>query len=86
MNAPVDQAALRSNQPEVRNPILKLDAAQRLQRLGPLARAELRGVLLDLRADAHRQGDYCWHKRKYSSAAYWKVVAVYAGHIARVLR
>lgn len=75
----------RSNLAEVRNPILKLQAAERLRSMSPLARAELRGVLLDLRLEAKREGDAAWSRSKYMMAAYWKVVAVYAGHIARVL-
>lgn len=77
---------VRSNLPEVRNPVLKLDAARRLQAMSPLSRAELRGVLLELRAEARHEGDKAWTSSKYMMAAYWKVVSVYAGHISRVLR
>jgi hypothetical protein len=49
------------------------------------ARAELRLVLLDLRAEAKIEGDRAWRRSKYMMAAYWKVVAVYAGHIARAI-
>jgi hypothetical protein len=76
----------RSNLADVRNPILRLPSAQRLMRLSPLARAELRGVLLDIRADAQVRAEECWRKHKAPMAAYWKAVAVYSGHIARVLR
>jgi hypothetical protein len=76
----------RSNLAEVRNPVLKLDAAHRLQAMSPLSRAELRGVLLELRSEAKAEGDKAWRTSKYMMAAYWKVVSVYAGHIARVLR
>lgn len=76
----------RSNRAIVRNPILALESGQRLGRLGPLAREELRGVLLDIKADAQKRADQCWRKHKAPMAAYWKAVAVYAGHIARALK
>jgi hypothetical protein len=76
----------RSTSAEVRNPILALDSGKRLSTLGPLARAELRGVLLDIRADAQARAEKCWRTHKAPMAAYWKAVAVYAGHISRVLR
>ncbi len=77
---------LRSNQPHVRNPVLSLPSAARLQTLSPVARAELRQLLLDLRADAQVRAEECWRRHKAPMAAYWKVVSVYAGHVARVLR
>lgn len=76
----------RSARADVRNPILALPSAQRLTQLGPLARAELRGVLLEIRHDAQQRAEECWKRHKAPMAAYWKAVAVYAGHIARVLR
>jgi len=75
----------RSNRPEVRNPVLRLDAARRLKNMNAEAKCELRQVLLDLRAEAKLEGDRAWRRSKYMMAAYWKVVAVYAGHIARAL-
>lgn len=76
----------RSNRREVRNPILALPSAQRLAELSPLNRAALRGVLLDIRADANARAAECWRRHKAPMAAYWKAVAVYAGHIAKVLK
>jgi len=76
----------RSNHPHVRNPVLALPSVARLQSLSPVARAELRQLLLELRADAQVRADDCWRRHKAPMAAYWKVVSVYAGHVARVLR
>lgn len=76
----------RSSRPDVRNPVLTLPGAARLRRLSPLARLELRNILLEIRADAQVRADQCWSKHKAPMAAYWKCIAVYAGHIARVLR
>ncbi|MGK6324663.1 hypothetical protein ACMGDM_16490 [Sphingomonas sp. DT-51] len=42
--------------------------------------------LRELRADAQVRADDCWRRHKAPMAAYWKVVSVYAGHVARVLR
>ena len=76
----------RSTQAHVRNPVLALPSIARLQSLSPSARSELRLLLLDLRADAQGRAEACWRRHKAPMAAYWKVVSVYAGHIARVLR
>jgi hypothetical protein len=76
----------RSNRREVRNPILALPSAKRIEELSPLNRAALRGVLLDIAQDARERANECWRKHKAPMAAYWKAVSVYAGHIAKVLR
>ena len=76
----------RHARPEVRNPVLALPAAERLTNLTPTMRNEMRALLLDLRQDAQVRAEDCWRRHKAPMAAYWKAVAVYAGHIARVLR
>lgn len=76
----------RSNRAGVRNPILTLPSYRRLACLQPDQREDLRALLLELRADAQIRADECWRRHKAPMAAYWKAVAVYAGHIARVLR
>lgn len=75
----------RSARAEIRNPILGLPSASLLKCLDHQSKAALRGVLLELRADAQVRAEQCWRKHKAPMAAYWKAVAVYAGHIARVL-
>lgn len=85
MNITVDQVA-RSLRSDVRNPMLKLPAIARLDELDEQSRAALRAVLMDIRADAQVNAAKCWRTHKAPMAAYWKVVAVYAGHIARTLR
>lgn len=76
----------RSAQAQVRNPVLALPAAARLASLPPEARDALDAVLADIRADAQVRADACWRKHKAPMAAYWKAVAVYAGHTRRALR
>lgn len=76
----------RSNLATVRNPVLALPGVKRLQALPPFAREGIREVLLDIRRDAHERAEKCWRKHKAPMAAYWKAVAVYAGHLARALR
>ena len=76
----------RSNRLDVRNPVLALASSARLAELSPLNRAALRGVLLDIRADAQDRAADCWRRHKAPMACYWKAVAVYAGHVARALR
>ena len=80
-----DPRSARHARPEVRNPVLALPAGQRLQNLTPTTRCEMR-ALLDLRQDEQVRAEDCWRRHKAPMAAYWKAVAVYAGHIARVLR
>ncbi|AXK44024.1 hypothetical protein [Erythrobacter aureus] len=76
----------RSTRREVRNPVLALPAAQRLQEAPQDTRDLLRNLLLDLKKDAAERASECWRKHKAPMAVYWKAVSVYAGHIARVLK
>lgn len=69
-----------------RNPVLGLPSVGKLRKLPEPQRACLAVLLLDLRADAHARAEKAWRKRKAPMAAYWRAVAVYAGHIARALR
>lgn len=86
MRPEASRAASRASRADVRNPILALPTAARFASLSPALRAELRALLLDLRRDAQTRAEDCWRRHKAPMAAYWKAVAVYAGHIARVLR
>jgi hypothetical protein len=77
----------RANIPEIRNPIKGLGAFEALRSLPPESRAALRAVLFDLRDQAKAKADYYWNqKAKPWSAVYFRVIAVYAQHIARALR
>lgn len=64
---------------------LKTACRARFAALPPPARAALRGALLDLRADALRRAETQWRRHKAPMALYWKVVGVYAGHLARAI-
>jgi hypothetical protein len=79
-------AISRSLRTDVRNPVLALPAAAELRKLDPAARAALRAVLKDIATDARFRAEKCWRTHKAPMAAYWKAVAVYAGHTARALR
>ena len=59
---------------------------ERFQTLPADSRAALRDALLDLRGDAAQRANHCWRKHKAPMALYWKVVSVYAGHLARALK
>lgn len=76
----------RSGRPDVRNPLLRLSAAQRIAELPQPARGALRALLIDLSRDARAQANRAWRTHKAPMAAYWKAVAVYANHTARALR
>lgn len=70
----------------VRNPILKLASAGKLQTLPDEAKDALSAVLLELRQDCRENAEKSWRKHKAPMAAYWKAASVYVGHIARALR
>lgn len=82
----VGQPVPRSSRPEVRNPMLALPSAGRLLQLDAPVRKLLRDLLLDLRREAHERAEASWKARKGPMAVYFRCVAVYAGHIARLLR
>lgn len=82
LHQPIDRSARR----EVRNPVLAHPAARRLQELEPGARAMLRDLFREIAADARTRAAECWRKHKAPMAVYWKAVAVYSGHVARVLK
>lgn len=75
----------RSNRREVRNPVLALSAAAKLQELEPSTKSTLRALFLDMRDDARVRATECWRRHKAPMACYWKAVSVYCNHIARVL-
>lgn len=79
-------AAVRSSRRDVRNPVLALPAAQRIQALDGESREALQAVLRELAADARERAEQSWRTHKAPMAAYWKAVSVYAGHLARALR
>ena len=76
----------RSLRTDVRNPVTALPAMARLMAMPDDARDHLAAVLYDLAADAQRRAEHAWRTRKAPLAAYLKVVAVYARHIARAIR
>ena len=80
------RAARRTSRAAVRNPMLALPGVAALRRLDPDVRTMLRTVLAELADDARDRGDESWRRHKAPMAAYWKAVAVYAGHLARALR
>ncbi len=81
--APRDTAAVRDAR---RNPMVGLPSIGRLRLLDPSIRSLLREILLDLRRDARARAEHSWRTRKPPMAAYWAAVAVYAGHLARLLQ
>lgn len=84
-SALIAKSTPRSDRPEVRNPLVLLPAAQRMNDLPEASRAALRALLLDLRDDARARAKKAWFTHKAPLAVYWKVVSVYAYHLARLL-
>jgi hypothetical protein len=68
------------------NPLLRLPAAKRLMALSADQREPLEALLRELRADADREAENAWKRRKGPMAAYWRAVATYARHCAHALR
>lgn len=78
---------MRSTRPDVRNPLLQLETARRLgEWLEPATCQVLARFLTELAEDARRRAGECWKKHKAPMALYWKVVAVYARHLAQICR
>jgi hypothetical protein len=67
------------------NPLLRLPAAQKLMALPAEQRALLEDLLRELRAEADREAESAWRRRKGPMAAYWRAVATYARHVAHAL-
>ena len=65
---------------------LKATWGARFAALPRPAQEALRAALLDLRRDALRRAELQWRRHKAPMALYWKVVGVYAGHLARAIR
>lgn len=78
--------AARSSKAETRNPLLALPAFQALRTMPPDTRLRLANLLEAMSKDARERAEKCWRTHKAPMAAYWKAVAVYAGHAARGLR
>jgi hypothetical protein len=77
----------RSLLPEVRNPMLALPGVREAATQVPAeARTALNRILMALRADAQAKAAESWRRHKAPMALYWKCVAVYAGHIAKLFR
>jgi hypothetical protein len=75
----------RSKRREVRNPILALPATQKILDLPYESRRLMGALLRDLSAEARAKGEECWGNGKAMMGAYWRVVAVYAKHLAHVI-
>ena len=58
---------------------------QEFEKLPLDSREALRDALLSLRTDALRRAELQWKRHKAPMALYWKVVGVYAGHLARAI-
>lgn len=65
---------------------LKARWRERFRKLPPSARRALADALSELRADALERAETQWRRHKAPMAVYWKVVGVYAGHLARAVR
>lgn len=76
----------RSAQAQVRNPLLALEATQRLLELPEAQRLALAAMLAELSTEAHAKAETSWRQRKGPMAAYWRAVGVYARHTSRALR
>ena len=59
--------------------------SSRFRALPAPAREALTEALLDLRKEAFDRAQLSWSRHKAPMACYWKVVAVYAGHLCKTL-
>lgn len=70
----------RSSRLEVRNPLLALSAARELRNLPPEAKAALRALLRDLKAQCREKEAEAYRKRKGPMVAYWMACGTYCKH------
>lgn len=70
----------------VRNPVLALPEAQELLALQPEVRQVLARLLRAISLDARQRATKCLRTHKWPMALYWKCVAVYSGHIAKIFK
>lgn len=78
---------MRSTRPDVRNPLLQLDSARRFSEWMTEGTAQMMALFLrELSQDARDRATACWKSHKAPMALYWKVVAVYARHLAHICR
>ncbi|MDE1905144.1 MAG: hypothetical protein KGH75_01655 [Rhodospirillales bacterium] len=76
----------RSAAAETRNPILRLPAMQAMiDQLSPETRRLLGDLLRQLAEQSACEGERCWRRGKAVMGAYWRVVSVYAKHIAHAI-
>lgn len=78
--------AARSNRAEVRNPLLALPQARVFATFDAPVQYALRDLLLAISVDARARADKAWRTHKGPMALYWKCVAVYTKHVARLFR
>jgi hypothetical protein len=64
---------------------MKLPAMRQVMALPREQRGPLETLMRELRADADRQAEESWRKRKGPMAAYWRAVSTYARHVAHAL-
>lgn len=67
------------------NPLLRLPSSRKLLALPADQRRLIEDLLRELRADADREAENAWKRRKGPMAAYWRAVSTYARHIAHML-
>lgn len=79
-------ASGRSSGAEIRDPLLRLPAAQRIGDLPEPMREELAVLLKELARDARDRAETSWRSHKAPMAAYWKAVSVYSMHLSRIVR
>lgn len=70
---------------DVRNPVLRLPAAQQILDM-PVEQRRPLGILLRQLADqANSEAERSRKRNKHMMFAYWKVAAVYIKHVARAI-
>jgi hypothetical protein len=75
----------RSSQPEIRNPLLALPAAQELAQLlaaQPELKATFKRLCRELKAQCRDQEANAYARRKGPMVSYWMSTGTWAGHLA----
>ncbi len=73
------------NPQHVNNPMLALPETHVLMALPDDVRHKLADAVRALSVMCHQKGKDCFARRKYTMAAYWCAVGVYANHTSRAI-
>lgn len=77
---------IRSNRPDVRNPMLALPGLARFADFEPAVVEALAVLMTEYETVCRQNAETCWRRHKAPMASYWKIWAVNLRHARVALR